>query len=135
MRIQISFRNRATGFYLGLVGSVLAIVALVCYLLYGSASGDCNPMILLSLLAAVLLQFLSLWKDSDIPTILSPCLCTVALCSFLMDSVYTLVGYVTKLDMFGDIRMIGYVAQVCILSGLAAVVLIVSAFLKKNKVC
>lgn len=133
MAIQNQFSGRAAGFYLGLAGGVLAIAALICYIAYATASGTWNMGILLPLLAAIALQAVQIKINSDILTIVSPALLAASLCAFIMESVYTLVGYFMNLDMFGDASLIGYVAWVSILTGAAMIVLVIGTFLKKDK--
>ncbi len=133
MNTKTLLSNRSAGFYLGLLGGLADAAALICYIAYGNASGDSNNVVLFSLIAAAAVEVISIWVNSDIFTVAAPALCMIALCSFLSDSVYTLVGYFMNLDMFGDVTMIGYVAWVSILTGIAAIILTVAAFLKKDK--
>ena len=133
MSAQISLNDKAPGFYLGLASAVLAIISLVFYVIYGNATGERNPMILIPLIVVVALQAGSIFVDNDILTILTPVVCAVALCSFVVDSVNTLVGYFFNLAMFGDVSMIGSVARLCALMSVAVVTAVVAAFLKKTK--
>lgn len=133
MNTQISLNNKAPGFYLGLASAVLAVIALVLYVVYGGATGERNPMIFIALIAVVALQAASIFVDSDILTILTPVAGVAALCSFVVDSINTLVGYFFHLAMFGDMSMIGSVARLCVVMGISVLVAVAGAFLKKNK--
>ena len=133
MSAQISLNNKAPGFYLGLASAVFAVIALVFYIIYGGATGERNPMIFIALIAVAALQAASIFVDSDILTILTPVAGAAALCSFVVDSVNTLVGYFFNLAMFGDVSMIGSVARLCVLMGISVLAAVVGAFLRKNK--
>lgn len=133
MSAQVSFNNKALGSYLGLASGVLAVIALVLYMIYGSATGERNPMIFIALIAVIGLQAASFFVDSDILTILTPVAGAAALCSFVVDSINTLVGYFFHLAMFGDVSMIGSVARLCVVMGISVLAAIAGAFLKKNK--
>lgn len=132
MTMQGKMSGRTMGFYLGLAGGVLAVIALILYVIYGNVTGERNMMVLLPLTAAAALQVVSIFVDSDELVIVSPALCAVALSAFIVDSINTLVGYFFNLDMFGDASMIGSVAQISIFTGVAVVVLLVSSFMKKK---
>lgn len=133
MTMQEKKNERALGFYFGLAGGALAVVALVLYLIYGNATGERNMMVLLPLAVAAVLQVVSIYVHSDELVIVSPVLCAAALSAFIFDSINTLVGYFLNLDMFGDASMIGSVAQIGVTIGVAIVALIVSSFMAKQK--
>ncbi len=133
MNAQVSLKDKAPGTYLGLASAVLAIISLIFYVIYGNATGERDPMILIPLIAVVIMEAVSFVVDSDILTILTPAVGAVALCRFVMDSINTLVGYFFNLAMFGDVSMIGSVARLCVLMGMVVLAAVVAAFLKKNK--
>jgi hypothetical protein len=86
-----------------------------------------------AVVASIALIVASIWVDSDFISVITPAVGTAALAVFLIASINILTGYLFSLNMFGDVTMIGAVAQVSILTGVAVVLLIISAFLKKNK--
>lgn len=128
------FADRAAGFYLGLAGGLLFLIALIRYLsCNGVTENGINMLVVLPLAAAIALIVASVFVDSDVLTVLTPAIATVALATFIIDSINILTGYIFGLAMFGDVSMIGAVAQVSILTGAALLVLVIGAFLKKNQ--
>lgn len=133
MKIQEQFQERTVGFYLGLAGGVVSLVAFLFYIIYGNATGERNIWILLPLLAAVIIEIVEVMIDSDILTVLAPVCCTIALCEFVIDSINTFVGYIFKLAMFGDVSMFGSIVRICVLIGIAMILLVVSSYMRKRK--
>ncbi|MBT1171646.1 hypothetical protein JS536_11035 [Bifidobacterium sp. SO4] len=128
------FSNRTVGFYIGLVGGLAAIASLIVYFMYGNASGDGTSLwIVIPLLLVVAAQVITLFVDNDWIAAFAPAVCMVALCRFVIDSVYTLVGYFFNLTMFGDLSMMPWIAKVCVLIAITLLALIVSAFMRKRK--
>lgn len=128
------FADRAAGFYLGLTGGLLFLIALIRYLsCNGVTENGINMLVVLPLAAAIALIVASVFVDSDVLTVLTPAIATVALATFIIDSINILTGYIFGLAMFGDVSMIGAVAQVSILTAAALLALVIGAFLKKNQ--
>lgn len=128
------FADRAVGFYMQLVSGVLLLIALVRYLTCGGVTEyGIQASFVVAVVASIALIVASIWVDSDFISVITPAVGTAALAVFLIASINILTGYLFSLNMFGDVTMIGAVAQVSILTGVAVVLLIVSAFLKKNK--
>lgn len=128
------FSNRTVGFYIGLAGGLAAIASLIVYCMYGKASGDgVNPWIIVSLLLVVAAEVATLFVDNDWVAALAPAVCMLALCRFVMDTVYTFVGYFFGLAMFGDVSMMPWVIRVCVLIAVTLLALIVAAFMRKRK--
>lgn len=129
MQSQNMFSQRKAGFYLGLAGGVLALAAGVLYLAYAKASGTLNTLVLLPLALVIVLDICSVFCDSDYLPILSAALAAVPLCVFLIDSVYTFVGYFLNLAMFGDASMMGAIVQLCAVMGMGLLCQLLSCFL------
>lgn len=133
MNLKNCFSGRAAGWYLALAGGVLALISIVFYAVYGAAAGERNLLIYLPLAAVVVLEVLSLFWENDWLIALAPALGMIALCAFVVDSVYTFVGYFFNLAMFGDVSMMGSIVRLCVLMGAAVLLLLVSAYLRHRK--
>lgn len=133
MKIQEQFRGRTAGFYIGLAGSVLSLITCMLYIAYGTVSGERNIWVIVPLLAAFILSAAQIIVDSDVLMILAPVCCAVALCVFVVDSVYTFVGYFFGLAMFGDVSMFGSIVRICAFAGASLLLLLISSYMKKWK--
>lgn len=128
------FARRTVGFYIGLLAAVTAIVSLVIYLMYGAAAGEsASPWVVVPLLVVVAAQTATLFIDNDWIAALAPAVCMVALCRFVIDSVYTLVGYFFGLTMFGNVSMMPWIVKVSAGIAITLMMLIVSAFMRKRR--
>lgn len=126
--------NRALGAYLSLAGAVLSLLSLVLYFLYGNLSGERNMLIILPLIILILLAAAGLVSDNDYLALVTPAVAVIPLCALLMDSVYTFVGYFFRLDMFGDVTLMGDIVRLCAIMGINTVLLLVSCFLRRGQV-
>ncbi len=127
------FQNRTIGFWLDLAGIILALVGLVLYILYAKDTGSRDIRVYVGLIAAVIAGAAGLVTDNDLLAIVAPTLSAVSLCAFIMDSVYTFVGYFFGLAMFGDVSKIGSILRVCVVVALAMLALLISSFMRKDK--
>lgn len=127
------FQNRALGFWFNLAGGVFSLIGLILYAVYAAETGSGNPVIYVCLVAAIAASAAGVAVDNDYLVIAAPALAAAALCAFIVDSVYTFVGYFFGLAMFGDVSKIGAILQICIVVGIGMLVLLISSFMRKNK--
>lgn len=126
--------DRAGGFYLSLLAGILLLLALIRYFMKGGVTEyGLQFQFIASVAAALLLICLSFFTDLNILQVLTAACAAAALAVFVIASINIMTGYFFGLAMFGDVTMMGEVIRVSVLTGGAVVLLIVSAFLKKNK--
>ncbi len=125
--------HKAIGFYLDAIGAVGAFVSFVFYILYGNSTGERNLLIILPLILVIALTVLFLFYDNDWTSMVSAVLVVIAFCAFLTDSVYTFVGYVFNLAMFGDVSMMGSIVKICVCMTISLLCIIASCFMDGRK--
>ena len=118
------FQNRAVGFWLDLAGTVLTLVGIILYALYAADTGSNNVWVYIGLVAAVAAGAAGLVTDNDLLAIAAPALSAVSLCAFITDSVYTFVGYFSK---------IGAIMRICVVVAISMLALLISSFMRKDK--
>ncbi len=127
------FQNKTIGFWLNLAGSILALIGVVLYALHAADTGSSNMWVYIGLVAAAAAGAAGAATDNDFLTIAAPALATVSLCAFVMDSVYTFVGYFFGLAMFGDVSKIGAIVRICAVIGIAVLALLISSYMRRSK--
>lgn len=126
-------KDKAAGFYVGAAGGILMLLTLVIYAANMKALDQKNMLVIFPLLLAVIVEIGIYFKENDWLKIIAPVLCSIALASFAVDSVGTLVDYFFNLTMFGNKATIGTVTILLSLMGIELVVLLISSFMKDVK--
>lgn len=127
------FQNKSFGFWLNLVGGILALIGVILYALHVADTGSSNIWVYIGLVAAAAAAAAGAATDNDLLAIGAPAFATVSLCIFVMDSVYTFVGYFFGLAMFGDVSKIGAIVRICVVIGIAMLALLISSYMRKSK--
>lgn len=126
-------KDKAAGFYVGAAGGILMLLTLAIYAANMKALDQKNMLVIFPLLLAVIVEIGIYFKENDWLKIIAPVLCSIALASFAVDSVGTLVDYFFNLTMFGNKATIGTVTILLSLMGIELVVLLISSFMKDVK--
>lgn len=126
-------KDKAAGFYVGAAGGILMLLTLVIYAANMKALDQKNMLVIFPLLLAVIVEIGIYFKENDWLKIIAPVLCSIALASFAVDSVGTLVDYFFNLTMFGNKATMGTVTILLSLMGIELVVLLISSFMKDVK--
>ena len=129
----MSLKNKALGYYVGLLGGIAAVIALAFYINYGNMTGQRNMLVIVPLVCVIALQIVSIFFENDLLIMAAPALCMIPLGAFLFDSVGTIVDYVFNLTLYGDVSQIGNVARMSVITGIGVIVLLVSTFMKRQK--
>lgn len=126
-------KDKAAGFYVGAAGGILMLLTLAIYAANMKALDQKNMLVIFPLLLAVIVEIGIYFKENDWLKIIAPVLCSIALASFAVDSVGTLVDYFFNLTMFGNKATMGTVTILLSLMGIELVVLLISSFMKDVK--
>lgn len=126
-------KDKAAGFYVGAAGGILMLLTLVIYAANMKALDQKNMLVIFPLLLAVIVEIGIYFKENDWLKVIAPVLCSIALASFAVDSVGTLVDYFFNLTMFGNKATMGTVTILLSLMGIELIVLLISSFMKDVK--
>lgn len=126
-------KDKAAGFYVGAAGGILMLLTLVIYAANMKALDQKNMLVIFPLLLAVIVEVGIYFKENDWLKVIAPVLCSIALASFAVDSVGTLVDYFFNLTMFGNKATMGTVTILLSLMGIELIVLLISSFMKGVK--
>lgn len=126
-------KDKAVGFYVGAAGGILMLLTLVIYAANMKALDQKNMLVIFPLLLAVIVEIGIYFKENDWLKVIAPVLCSIALASFAVDSVGTLVDYFFNLTMFGNKATMGTVTILLSLMGIELIVLLISSFMKDVK--
>lgn len=126
-------KDKAAGFYVGAAGGILMLLTLVIYAANMKALDQKNMLVIFPLLLAVIVEIGIYFKENDWLKVIAPVLCSIALASFAVDSVGTLVDYFFNLTMFGNKATMGTVTILLSLMGIELIVLLISSFMKGVK--
>lgn len=126
-------KDKAVGFYVGAAGGILMLLTLVIYAANMKALDQKNMLVIFPLLLAVIVEVGIYFKENDWLKVIAPVLCSIALASFAVDSVGTLVDYFFNLTMFGNKATMGTVTILLSLMGIELIVLLISSFMKGVK--
>lgn len=116
---------------IGLLTLVPSLVALCVYLIYVAQGASLNAtLVLLPLIVMISTRVASFMIDSDLLILIGDAAGCVALFAFLRDSVEILIGYFTKVAIFGDATMFGIVITISALLLISTLISFIYSFIR-----
>lgn len=129
-------RQKTVGYYIGLAGAILAIVALIMYRVYVSFGGSNQALIYVAVICGVLLELLLFaynGKFSDALAAVPALLFVLAMGLELNKDYGNIVDKVSNIHMYGDSSLAIYNVMLAVILVVAAVLCIVSCGMKRER--
>lgn len=125
--------NKTAGFYITVVSSVLALAALIGFMLWAPAHNAMNPIIPIALGGGILLNLLLSFINIEYVAIGSCALFSIALFTLISDSVGSFVDAIQGIVMFGDSTQLGIIITLSVFMLLAVLTTIIACFMGRVK--
>ena len=126
-------KNKSIGAIFLLASVVVGIVGMIRFLSWAPAHDSMDTSIVITLVLAIVLSGIVLFKDEDILVMIAAALYAYATARFLGNSVGSFVDAFQGVNLFGDATQVGTIIGIVEVMATGLVLLIISSFLKREK--
>lgn len=131
------FKNKSAGFYLQLAASVLAVVALIAYIIFGAASQTFTSSIFLCLLISAALGVFLVFYRGIVSPYAMVAMAVLMMVSFVLlanNSIDDITAMMVGMgDYFGNAENVGPRVLVAVFMLLSMLIAIVASFMRRTK--
>ena len=126
-------KNKAIGFYLVLLASVLGIISVIRYFLWAATNDSLDYVIIISFVIGILFNTLLMLKENDFAMILTTTCYSIAGVKILTNSVGSFVDALQGINMFGDATQVGNIIAIVVFVLLAIILSMIVSFTTLSK--
>lgn len=130
---MLSMKKKALGTWLSLAAGMLAVAALIIFLIWAPGHNAMNHVIPIALAAGIAIEVLLYFLDVSYFGVLATAGFSIACFTLLSDSVGSFVDALQGIVMFGDSTQVGIIIVMSALMFVAILLSILSCFIKRRK--
>ena len=129
-------KNKTVGFYLAAITCVLAVITFIMLLVYGSRGGQVQGLVYAAIVAAILLEAVSLFGEkswTDFTSILGAVALAYVLMTVFSDGIWNIAEALNGIKMVGLPELAGMNYTIAGFNVAAVITAIAACFTKKSK--
>ncbi|MCR5101513.1 MAG: hypothetical protein K6B41_09180 [Butyrivibrio sp.] len=125
--------GKAYGICVVALSFIVAVIALIRYLLWAPAHNTTNFLVVAALVIGIIINVIVVFKDEDILLVALTACYSFAVFRHLADQVGSFVDAFQGINMFGDATQVGNIISIAIIMGASVLLAIISGFVKREK--